>query len=118
MAVEYVPKEQAEMEFMALMKFLALTGEERKRRGIKKAASKHKEELFYVQGVARFVGRHKEIVTIEDVRNAVEGAGKKWTLACAAGAVFQGKDWQWMGFVRAKRPEAHARVIKTWRLKK
>jgi len=114
MAVEYVPKEQAVMEFSKLYP----DGEERKRRGIKKAVSKHREELFYVQGVARFLGRHQEIVTVEDVRNAVEGAGKQWTLFNAAGAIFQTNDWQWMGYVRAKRPEAHARIIKTWRLKR
>jgi hypothetical protein len=109
--VEYYPKEKAEEEFMAL------TGTQLKLAGMGRAAKKHSDELTYARGVARFLSRHNGIISIEDVRVAIELAGKKWTLHNAAGAVFSGGDFEWCGFTRARRREAHARMIRTWRIR-
>jgi len=94
-----------------------ISGTQLRLKGMRLAASKHKMELLYVQGVARFIGRHRVLVTIEDVREAIAQAGRSWTLGNAAGAVFKGNDWECAGFSQARHPEAHARMVRTWRLK-
>ena len=107
MSVEYVPKEQAAMEFMKL------TGEERKSAGMKKAAEHHKTELETVQAIARDLAKIRGVISIDDVREKVEN----WNLRNAAGSVFKGAKWEFVAYTRSKRPEAHARIIQTWRLK-
>src|SRR5271169_2687242 len=112
MTVEYYPKEKAQEEFMEL------TGKQLKIKGLGRAVSKHADALSYAQAVAREISKEYGIISIEDVRNRIEvGQGKKWTLQNAAGAVFAGGDWEWCGFTRATRPEAHARMIRTWKIK-
>ena len=96
MAVEYVPKEQARMEF------LALTGEERKKRGKKKAAKSHERTLYAARLSARYLARHGEIITIEDIYRKT-GIDPKY-LGNAAGSVFMGNEWEWCGFRKAERP--------------
>lgn len=107
MAVEYIPKEQAAMEFMKM------TGEELKHAGMNKAAEHHKTELETVQAIARDLARIRGVISIDDVREKVEN----WNLRNAAGRVFAGEEWEWVGYVKSKRPEAHARIIRTWRLR-
>lgn len=110
MPTEFVPKEQAEMEFAKL------TGEELKDAGMKKAANNHKTELQTVQAIARDLARIRKIISIDDVRELIPPG--QWTLGNGAGSVFDGNEWEWAGFIRSKRPEAHSRMIRTWRLKK
>jgi hypothetical protein len=87
-----------------------------KLRGMRLAASKHKEELAIAQQMAKYIAYNMKVVTIEDVRNSCDY--KPWTLGNAAGSVFDGDDWECVGYTTAKRPEAHGRVIRQWRLKK
>lgn len=108
MATQFVPKEQAEMEF------LRLSGDELKEAGMKKAAEHHKTELETIQAIARDLSRIRGIISIDDVRSAVE----HWNLGNSAGSVFSGDDWVWCGFIRSKRPSAHSRMVRTWRIKK
>jgi hypothetical protein len=60
-----------------------------------------------------------EIITAEDVRRGFR-ENYKYELAIGngMGAIFADGQWECMGFTRAKRPEAHARMIRQWRLKK
>jgi hypothetical protein len=109
--VEYYPKEKAEEEFMAL------TGTQLKLAGMGRAAKKHADDLEYVRSIARYLSSHGEIISIEDVRAFIEAGGVSWTLGNASGSVFDGGEWEWCGFTRAKRREAHARMIRTWRIK-
>ena len=62
MATEFVSKEQASMEFMAL------TGKERKEAGMKQAAKNHKEDLIAAQYLAYVIAEQGASITIEDVR--------------------------------------------------
>lgn len=110
MTTEFVPKEQAAMEF------LALTGDERKKRGKKRAAENHEKTLYAARLSARYLARNGDIITIEDIYRKT-GIDPKY-LGNAAGSVFTGDDWEWCGFRKAERPAAHSRMIRTWRLKK
>jgi hypothetical protein len=109
MTTEFIPKEQAAMEF------IELTGEERKDAGMQKAAENHKTELESVQAIARDLARIVEIISIDDVRQLIPD--EHWGLGNAAGSVFKGDEWEWCGFAKSKRPAAHSRMVRTWRLK-
>jgi hypothetical protein len=96
------------------------TSQQLKLRGMGLATSKHAAALHDLQVLARFVARnrHPDAVTIEHVRSVAEMAQKPWTIGNAAGSVFDGDEWECVGFTTAKRPEAHGRVIRQWRLRK
>jgi hypothetical protein len=115
MVTEFYPAEKAREEF------LAMTGEQLKLKGMSKSAEKHKNELAAVQQLARFMARTQEYrfggLSIEDVRRAVHLAGNEWELGNAAGSVFKGKEWEMAGWVKAKHPDAHGRMVRLWRLK-
>lgn len=115
MATEFVPKEQAAMEFVKL------TGEELKDAGMKKAAKHHNEDLVKAQYLAYILAERGAHITIEDVRNEWAKRGLAWNLQNATGSVFRDIGlikWEVVGYRPAKRPEAHARMIRLWRLKK
>jgi len=80
------------------------------------AADKVPEDLRLAKRVAAMLGETRQI-TIEDVRNWFANQGIKWTLGNGAGSVFDGDEWECVGFVPAKRLEAHGRIIRTWRLR-
>lgn len=92
------------------------TGRQLKQRGMQKAAAKHSEELKFAKEFAIWIAQcSKRDITIEDVRDSYRA---EWTLGNAAGSVFKGPEWEWVGFKQATRPEAHARILRVWRLKR
>jgi hypothetical protein len=114
MATQFYPKAQAELEF------LAMTGDMLKERGMRKAAKNHRDDLVKAQYLAYVLAERGAHITIEDVRTEWAKRGLEWTLGNASGSVFRdiGRiKWQLIGYRPAKRPEAHARVIRLWKLK-
>lgn len=112
--IEFVQKQVAEKEFLELTKDM---GELLKIKGMKKAASHHNQELLYIQGLARITSRRKGIISVDDVREAAGHEGHPWGLQNATGSIFKGKDWVFMGFAKSKRPAAHSRIVRTWRVR-
>lgn len=97
---------------------LRCSGKELKQWGQARAVGKHSDSLYNIQVMARMLGRHNETLTIETVHAAYEMAnGHPWDLGNAAGSVFSGKEWECVGYKAATRPEAHARILRVWRLK-
>jgi hypothetical protein len=94
-----------------------MSGQQLRLRGMRLAASKHADSLVRAQVAAKCMAFGDTALTIEDVRAGMEAVGLKWDLGNAAGSVFSGEDWQPCGVTTAKRPEAHGRLLRTWRLK-
>lgn len=92
-----------------------MTGQQLKLQGMSRAAAKHAVELAEAKNVAIFLSGKP--ITVEDVRNYYEAYCGPWDLGNAAGAVFDPEHWECVGRIKAKRPEAHSREIKVWRLK-
>lgn len=114
MPVEFYPAEKARAEFMAI------TGEQLKLEGLRRAAKNHNDDLVKAQYLAYVLAERGAHITIEDVRNEWAKRGMEWKLGNASGSVFRdigNIKWQLVGYRPAKRPEAHARVIRVWRLK-
>lgn len=91
-----------------------------KRDGKARAIGKHLEDLQFAQRCAVYVARGSDRpITAEDVRAYIEReiTLAPWKLGSAAGAIFDGPEWECAGVTTAKRPEAHGRLIRTWRLK-
>ena len=93
------------------------TGRQLKERGMQKAAAKHAQSLADAQWTARYLVRMLGQITIEDVRRNFEKVSRPWDLGNAAGSVFKGPEWECVGYREATRPEAHARILRVWRLK-
>ena len=57
--------------------------------------------------------------TSDDVAGEMQRRGYDYTeLGNAAGSIFKGKQWEFTGrYIPSKRPTAHKRDIKIWRLK-
>ena len=95
-----------------------MTGKQLKLQGMSKSVEKHKTELDYIRGIARYVAGTLSIISIEDVRRQAAKEGHHWQLGNAAGSVFTSDDWQFAGFMVSDRKETHSRIIRTWRLRK
>jgi hypothetical protein len=94
-------------------------GKALKKAGMSRAAEKHSEELEIARAYAWKMAHFQERITIEEVRQLYEEQmDKPWNLGNAAGSVFKGPEWEMVGYTEAKRPEAHARILRVWRLKR
>ena len=96
--------------------FDAHEGERRKRTGQERAASKHGEWLTRIREVAIFFARRQGFVSTDDLRlwGLVTPPGASENIW---GAVFADSRFEFDSWVRSRRPEAHARMIRRWRLK-
>ena len=90
--------------------------------GLELAESKHLIDLAKAQQVAQLIGMCGRAITAEDVREAFQThEGRPLKIGNAIGALFdvteKTKRWEFVGYVTAKRPEAHGRKIASWILK-
>ena len=86
--------------------------------GLESAASHHAADLKRAQIIAEMLGMDGSLVTADNVRGEfTKHYQRPLTIGNALGRLFLTRIWEWAGFVRSKRPESHARMIRTWRLK-
>lgn len=93
-----------------------MTGKQLKLKGMRQASIKHEVTLWGARLHAEYIARDGRIISIDDVYRT-SGIDPKY-LGNAAGSVFTGDKWEWMGYIRSTRKAAHARMIRTWRLRK
>jgi hypothetical protein len=93
--------------------------EQLKLSGMERAAKKYQADLIRAQMIAETLGMAGELITTDDVRRMFqEHYNRPLKIHNAMGSIFDHSKWEFCGFVRSNRPEAHARMIRTWRLKK
>jgi hypothetical protein len=92
--------------------------EQLKMAGMERAAKKYEADLIRAQMVAEVLGHGGALVTSDDVRSAFfDHYQRELKIHNAMGSIFTKDKWELAGFVRSKRPESHARMIRTWRMK-
>lgn len=92
-------------------------GMELKRKGKAKAVEHRVDALELARRVARSLAQRYGRVSTDDVRECVEGSGVVWNLGNAAGAIFDGPEWESVGYKASTRPSRHGGIIRVWRLK-
>jgi hypothetical protein len=95
-----------------------MNGQQLRLKGMLRSAGTRCEALAKAQQAAKslaFASGHA--ITIDDVREYYDSQGWAWDLGNAAGSVLGPPDWRFEGFVNSRRPAAHARVIRRWRLR-
>tara|TARA_Y100001968_G_C18710860_1_gene415609 strand:- start:129 stop:452 length:324 start_codon:yes stop_codon:yes gene_type:complete len=98
-----------------------MTGNVLKSEGMAAAAADKAELLQIARDAADWVatyGNGYGTCTSDDVAMRMQMLGHKYgDLGNAAGSIFAGKKWRFTGDrVKSRRPSAHAREIKVWRL--
>ena len=92
--------------------------EQLKMSGMERAAKKYEADLIRAQMVAEVLGHGGNLVTSDDVRLAFfDHYQRELKIHNAMGSLFSKDKWDLAGFTRSKRPESHARMIRTWRMK-
>lgn len=74
------------------------------------------EFLERCRALAVDIARRKGTVSINDIRELV--SAPPGVSPSVFGAVFKGRQWQVVGVTQATHPEAHARLIRTYAIKK
>src|SRR5271167_355780 len=95
------------------------TGTQLKLDGLELAASKHGPDMARALLCAELLAMDGSIITTDDVREKfLEIYQRPLRVGNALGGLFKfKKKWEFCGFINSKRPESHARAIRTWRLK-
>lgn len=98
---------------------LSLFIEEQKRdEGIAKASAHRDNVLLRAKYFARIIALEIGYANADLVHERLIADGyKSWELGNAAGAVFRGKEWECIGYIKSTREGNHARTIRQWRLK-
>ncbi len=92
---------------------LPLTGLQLKEQGI--ASVERHSWVHRARGVAEYICRQRGVATSDDVHIVM---GDEPPHVNCVGAIFKDKRFAWTGeWVRSKRPEAHGREIRVWRLR-
>jgi hypothetical protein len=98
------------------------TAEQLKLKGLEVADSKYAVDLAKAQVIAELIAMPGRPISADDVREAFRvKEGRELQIGNAIGWLFKNtkkKKWQFAGFVRSKRPESHARTLRTWVLAK
>ena len=93
---------------------LVPTGEELRDAGI--ASVSRYSWVDSARGVAEAICRVRGTVTTDDIHHVMNAEPAPHPNAW--GALFHDKRFAWTGeYVKSKRPEAHARMIRVWRLR-
>lgn len=91
----------------------ATIGQQLKLRGMKLAAAAHPESLKAAQWLAEIIAIQEGVITIEAVYRHISPAA----LENAAGSVFAGDKWEFVGAVPAKRDSRRGGYIGQWRIR-
>lgn len=95
--------------------FAQKSGKELKKEGMKKAADKRPYGLAAAREYARELARIDGEVSADEVSDMMEYRGIH--LGNAAGSIFKEPCWIPIGFRASKKPSAHARIVRVWKLK-
>ena len=94
------------------------TGVQLRLTGMSRSAGTHREALAKAQQAAKSLAwASGHAISIDTVREFYEAEGWMWDLGNAAGNVFSEDCWRFEGFTASRRPAAHARIIRLWRLR-
>ncbi len=88
--------------------------------GMDRAARSRWLLLAMARDFAKMVAlsRSSRIATADDVMESLKKLGyEPKRLGNAAGSIFRGKEWEFVGWVNSTRPTNHARPIRVWRLR-
>ena len=86
--------------------------------GMERAANKYEADLIRAQMVAEVLGHGGALVNSDDVRKAFfDHYQRELKIHNAMGSIFTRDKWELAGFIRSKRAESHARMIRNWKLK-
>ena len=88
-----------------------------KERGIKLAASAHHTDLRIAREIAKELARDGREVCADDVREVLAERHPDIEPGNWLGALFRGKEWQAVGFVRSVTAGSHGNRILRWRLR-
>ena len=84
----------------------------------KEAASiRNGKWLSTMRHKARQIATERGTVTSDDIQDFCERLRFWPTHHNAMGAVFKRDEWEAVGWIESRRPSAHARAIRVWRLK-
>lgn len=84
--------------------------------GIRSIASQNAAVLGALKNLARNLAWIREEISINDLREAANLPADTTPLVFAA--VFRGKEWEPCGYTTAAHPQAHARTVRLYRLRR
>ncbi len=91
--------------------------EQLKESGIAQAAAHRARILAFARDTARRLAAQRGTTNADDVSIALEQEGVDSTeLGNAAGAIFRGKEWKFVGFMKSVRTSRHRNQIRIWQL--
>ena len=91
--------------------------EQLKESGIAQAAAHRAKILAAARDVARKLAAERGTTNADDVAIELEKHGVDSTeLGNAAGSIFRGKDWKFVGFMKSVRVSRHRNQIRIWQL--
>lgn len=101
---------------MARQKQLALVsdGESLRDKGKNQVEENAGEWMLWIRQEAIKHWMEHGVVTSDDIRSIADRQRYQPHHDNAWGAVFRGREWKPIGFVRSKRRDAHARMIREW----
>lgn len=91
--------------------------ERKKERGIKLAASAHHTDLRIARAIARELGADGSEVWADKVRVVLAERHPDIEPGNWLGALFRGKEWRPVGFVRSSTPGSHSNRLVAWKLR-
>lgn len=93
-----------------------LSGDERKRRGIKRAIESKPDLYHRACEIARELGRARGEITADDVMEELMRRRLSTNLGNAAGGLFRGANWEFTGrWRKSARPSNHGHQNRVWR---
>jgi len=84
--------------------------------GIARVASQRATVLGALKNLARNLAWEREEISINDIREAANLPSDTTPLVFSA--VFRGSEWEPCGYVTAAHPQAHARTVRLYRLRR
>jgi hypothetical protein len=92
-------------------------GIRRKEEGLDLASRTRRDALAAAKLIAMQLAarRPDRTITIDDIQEVIIPMGIN--LGPAAGSVFRGRDWEFVGTRKTKRKTSHARPVSIWRLR-
>lgn len=94
--------------------------ERQKRLGLNLAATNRSEILSEIRSFLKAFALAWNVPVCSDDAYAVMDESKKdlSILGNAAGSLFRGSEWEFVGWVKSRRTSNHSRYIRSWRLKR
>lgn len=91
-----------------------LEGESAKEEGKARVESHNQDFIESMRNLALYLAQTNGFVTTDQLHEWADSRGIAPRHPNAFGAIFRGPQWRSAGFVKSKRPSAHARMIREW----